>query len=271
MGILQNGLPYLTQSGLSKAIGIGQSTLSKITKEWREAHSDPVMPRSDSRLGYLKEYLHKERFSEPELYIEVEVENATHYAYPSVVCMALIEYYAFESHPPNATALKLYRGFARFGFQEFIYKALQYVPEDKWRYFHDRASLNRNSAPNGYFMVFNEISGMIVDLIRANLRVNEFTIPDISVGKLWSDYWKEEGLDSKFGKRLQCEHCYPDYYPQAKSNPQVVWAYPNMALADFRYWFTQTYLPTKFPRYILRKAKVLRGGIEEAKQIAGMY
>lgn len=111
MGILQNGLPYLTQSGLSKAIGIGQSTLSKITKEWREAHSDPVMPRRDSRLGYLKEYLHKERFSEPELYIEVEVENATHYAYPSVVCMALIEYYAFESHPPKCSSPETLPGF----------------------------------------------------------------------------------------------------------------------------------------------------------------
>lgn len=272
MGVMENGITYLTQSGLARAAGVSQPVISAITKEWRNNFSDPVIP-PNSRIGFLKGYLFREGFKSPELYIEIEKNNAPHYAYPDIVCMAVLEYYALESGSSNETALKNYRAFARLGFQEFVYKALQYIPEDKWQHFRDRVSLLRQlgSTPEGHFIDFNEISGMIVDLIVAGLSVNEKTVPDISVGMLWSKYWTQESFDSKYGHRVKCEHIYPDYYPQAKSNPQEVWAYPNGALHEFRHWFRRMYLPTKFPSYILGKAKALKGGSEEAKQIAGMY
>ena len=39
----------------------------------------------------------------------------------------------------------------------------------------------------------------------------------------------------------------------------------------FRNWLRHEYLPTKFPTYILKKAKVLAGGKQEADKIAGIY
>jgi hypothetical protein len=127
------------------------------------------------------------------------------------------------------------------------------------------------SAPDGYWIVFNEISGMIVDLITANLNVNSKTIPDISVGIAWGKHWSDNKLSDSFSDRIKYNHNYPHYYPQADSNPQPAWAYPDSALPKFRKWFRHTYLPTKFPKYILSKAHILPGGQDEALAIGGMY
>jgi len=112
---------------------------------------------------------------------------------------------------------------------------------------------------------------LAVDLINANLTVNDKTLPDISVGLAWGKFWTDNGLEAKFGPRIKYEHNYPDYYPQAASNPQTPWAYPDAALPTFRQWFRHIYLPTKFPRYILGKANILTGGKLEAEQIAAMF
>ncbi|MGK1439224.1 hypothetical protein ACRE81_26505, partial [Klebsiella pneumoniae] len=58
---------------------------------------------------------------------------------------------------------------------------------------------------------------------------------------------------------------------QSLSNPQEANAYPNSALAEFRRWFKNDYLATKFPPYILKKAHLLHGGKDEAIQIGHMY
>ncbi len=185
--------------------------------------------------------------------------------------MAFLEYYAFESKTDGATALENYRKFAAFGLRRFIYDALDYTPGDKWKYHNDRVSLLRNSTPNGHFTIFQEITGLIVDLIAADLTVNHKTVPDISVGMAWAAYWTDNKFEAQFGSRIPYEHSYPNYYPQAASNPQKANAYPDAALPTFRQWFKQIYLLTKFPKYILTKANLLPGGSHEALLIGGMY
>ena len=72
------------------------------------------------------------------------------------------------------------------------------------------------------------------------------------------------------GARIEYEHNYPAYYPQAQSNPQKPWAYPDKALPAFRQWFRHEYLPTKYPKYVLTKQHLL-GGQQKAKEIASLY
>lgn len=269
MGVLQNGIPYLTQTGLSEVAGVARSTVFEVTQEWEAAMKSGVFsPRS--RIGFFHDYLSKNGYAEPHLYIEIIRNGSPYYAYPDIVCMAFLEYFAFEAQRTNAKAVENYRNFARYGFQEFVYKALGYTPPDRWKYHHDRISLLQGSAPDNYFIIFNEVSGMIVDLINADLTVNDKTIPDISVGRCWSDHWTKGKLDDVYGARIKYEHHYPSYYPQSASNPQPAWAYPNEALAEFRRWFRHDYLTTRFPRYILTKAHLL-GGQEKAKQIGNLY
>ncbi|WP_062165776.1 hypothetical protein [Asaia bogorensis] len=268
MGVLENGTPYLTQRGLAGMSGAARSTLQELTLEWETAHQTGIF--GSKRVSWFKDYLAEKAYGEPSLYIEIRKDGSAHYAYPDVVCMAVIEYFAFEAQRTNETALKSFRQLARFGLQSFIYEALGYAPPDKWKYYHDRVSLLVGGAPDGYFIVFNEVGGMIVDLINADVGVNDKTIPDISVGKAWGSYWTKNNLENTYGPRVVFEHNYPSYYPQAASNPQRPWAYPNEALAEFRRWFRHEYLTTRFPKYILTKAHLI-GGQEEAKRIGQIY
>lgn len=269
MGVLENGIPYLTQRGLAAMAGAARSTIQELTTEWQQAQTSGVFPRG--RMQYFKEYLSSKGFDEPQLFIEITKDGSPHYAYPDVVCMAIIEYFAFEAQRTNDTAIKNFRSLARFGLQQFIYEALGYAPEDKWHLFNARVSLLKDSVPIGYFSVFKETTGLMVDLINAGLTVNEHTMPDGSVGGTWGRYWTAGELDRKYGERIQYPHYFPPEYPQSASNPQMAWAYPNEAWAEFQHWLRRIYLTTKYPPYILRKANVLPGGQREAERLAAMY
>lgn len=268
MGVLENGLPYLTQRGLAEMSGAARSTIQELTQEWQSSQESGVF--SSKRMAWFRDYLAPKGYDEPQLFIEIRKDGSPYYAYPDVVCMAVVEYFAFEAQRTNATALTNFRNLARFGLQSFIYTALGYSPPDKWKYHHDRISILHGAPPEDHFIIFNEVSGMIIDLINADLAVNDKTIPDISVGKWWGERWAKMGFDQVYGPRIKYEHNYPAYYPQSASNPQLPWAYPNEALAEFRRAFRHEYLTTRFPRYILTKAHLL-GGQEKAKQIGNLY
>lgn len=269
MGVLDNGIPYLTQRGLSGIVGIARNVIQTITKEWEDHFNDDILGKD--RISFFKQYLNSQGFNEPKLYLESIQNGTAHYAYPDIVCMAFLEFYAFESKAESATAIVNYRRFAAYGLRKFIYDSLQYTPSDKWKYHNDRISILKDSAPAGYFTIFKETTGLVVDLISADLTVNDKTVPDISVGLGWAKYWKDNQLEKKFGDRVVYEHNYPNYYPQALSNPQKPNAYPDAALPLFRQWFRETYLLTKFPKYILSKANLLPGGTQEAIKIGGLY
>lgn len=269
MGVLENGIPYLTQRGLAEMSGAARSTIQELTQEWQEAQASGVFPRG--RITYFKDYLDKNGYNEPQLYIEIRKDGSPHYAYPDIVCMTIIEYFAFEAQRTNEIALQSFRNLARYGLQEFIYKALDYTPEDKWRLFNARVSLLKDSVPVGYFSVFKETTGLMVDLINAGLTVNEHTLPDGSVGGTWGRFWTANDYDNQFGARIKYNHYFPPEFPQSASNPQDAWAYPNEAWAAFQHWLRTIYLPTKYPTYILKKANVLAGGVAEAQRIAAMY
>lgn len=269
MGVLENGIPYLTQRGLTSMVGVARNVIQTITKEWEDHYADPFIGKD--RISYFKQYLFANGYREEKLYIETVQNGTVHFNYPDIVCMAFLEYYAFESKADGSVALENYRKLAALGLRRFIYEALGYTPSDKWKFYHDRISLLKDSAPHGHFTIFQEITGLVVDLITADLTVNHKTIPDISVGQAWGKHWCDYGLEQKYGARVQYEHNYPTYYPQALSNPQKPNAYPDSALPEFRQWFKETYLPTKFPKYILTKANILPGGAPEALAISAMY
>lgn len=269
MGVLENGIPYLTSTGLGRICGTTHSRISEITREWEEHFNDEIITKG--RISFIRDYLFSEGYREPRLYISSRQGARDINAYPEVVCMAILEFYALESTVKNTIALDHYRKLARHGLREFIYAAVGYSVENVWKYHLDRVSILKNKTPHGYFTVFQEIAGMIVDLIEAGLTVNEKTIPDISVGLSWSKFWENSGLGDQKGARKKYEHEYPEYYPQSASNPQPAWAYPDDCLPDFRRWFKEVYLPSKFPIYILKKANLLKGGPDEAVKMIEIF
>lgn len=253
MGVLSDGTPYLTETGLARLCGIDRRVLSRLAAEWIEE-----VPRP--RVQKIKQSLADQGIVLDKPYIPISVLGSTHYAYPEAICMAVLEYYAFDaSQTSNDIATTNYRLLARRSFREFIYTQTGYSPDHAvpavWQQFHDRVSLAYNAVPPGYFSVFKELSDMIVTLIHSGANIGSDFVPDISVGLTWASYWKKENLEEKYGTRKEYIHSFPPYFPQSASNPQKPYCYPDDALPAFRRWMREIYLPTKLPAYLNKKVR----------------
>lgn len=263
MGVLENGIPYLDETGLAKLCGVHRKTLYRIAKEWDENVNS-------KRNNKLKEILKDSNYNMPHLYTQIQNKGLKQNAYGDVVCMAILEYFAFEDEEPRKEALQNHRLLTRVSFRQYIYQKVGYTDTritDKWKYFLDKVDINFDKVPEGFFSIFKEISGLIVSLIRSGVVINDKSVPDISVGQCWAKYWKDNNLDAKYGARQKYEHNYPDYYPQAKSNPQEAYIYPDAALPEFRKWFNREYIENKFPVYLLIKTKQQLISQEDQKKI----
>ncbi|MBL1421444.1 MAG: hypothetical protein COC24_013120 [Alphaproteobacteria bacterium] len=139
MGVLDNGIPFLTQTGLANICGVTRSQIQDISAEWEEHIDDDILTKD--RISYIKEQLFSKGYSEKKLYIETRKNGVVHHAYPDIVCSVVLEYYAFEAKTTRPVAIKNYRNFASFGMQSFIYQALGYKPQDVWDYHRERISI----------------------------------------------------------------------------------------------------------------------------------
>lgn len=252
MGVLENGVPYLSESGLAQMCGIDRKVLNRLAVGW----ADEKLKERGAAINTL---LESAGYFEAGLFLKSELNGSPVNAYTGPVCLALLEYYAFITKEPRHEAVTAFRTLARTTFRVLIYQAVGYSPEqkvlDSWRHFHDRVDMTATSVPMGYFSVFKEIAIMIVPMIRAGIIISDKVVPDISVGRAWSEHWEASGLEQKYGPRTKYDHEYPLYYPQSKSNPQPSYCYPEDALGAFRSWLNKTYLASKFPAYMLGQTK----------------
>jgi hypothetical protein len=253
MGVLSDGTPYLTGRGLARMCGIDQKVIVEMTSHWDDTRLRP-------REIKIKEVLNKQGFSASKPYVAIDAAGTVNHAFPDIVCMAVLEYYAFDAGVHTKEhALKNYRLLARRSFRDFIYTQVGYDPRqlipEVWRQFHDRVSLVYDAVPAGYFSVFKEIADIVVTLINGGAIIGSEFAPDISVGQHWAKYWCDNGFASVYGDRQQYTHNYPQYFPQSASNPQYPYCYPDSALGEFRRWMREVYLPEKFPGYLKSKEK----------------
>jgi len=255
MGVLSDGTPYLTGRGLARMCGVDDALIRRIAQGWNDGRPRETKIRHIlSQLGGVP--------AEP--FIRVMHNGVWHHAYPDTVCMAVLEYYAFDPNSESRDhASYKFRLLARRSFKDFIYGQLGYNPEAavpiQWRQFLDRVTLVHDRVPDGYFCVFKEIAGIVVTLIRHGAKIDHRFVPDISVGNAWAKHWRRESFDEQLGRRITYSHNYPTYFPQASSNPQSAFCYPDAALGEFRRWVREAYLPEKFPDYV--HAKIKDGGL----------
>ena len=254
MGVLSDGTAFLTGRGLARLCGIAHAQIQRLTVDW-------IMGASKQRIDTIKELLRQRGIQAGEKpYITLDQRSGLFFAYPDFVCLAILEYYAFEADSPQPDARKNFRLLAGAALREFIYKEVGYDPTnsvpDAWKHFHDRVSLTYNKLPKGHFGIFKEMADMIVTLGQNGLHIDSKFVPDISVGTLWSKHWTSIGLETQHGERIKWEHNYPDYFPQARSNPQDSWCYPESALGEFRRWLRDVYIGEgKFRKYITGQAE----------------
>lgn len=265
MGVLTDGTPFLTLRGLSRMVGVDIAAIVRITEFWQ---AEPLKPREQK----IRELVRAQGADDTVAFLAVVKNGTIHHAVPAAVCMAILEYYAFDAKTESDQAAKSYRVLARKGFNDYIYSLVGYNPTGSgniaWQQFHDRVTLSYHTVPPGYFSVFKEISDILVTMIRKGANLGNKFIPDISVGQHWSRFWTEESLDVLYGERIKYEHNYPLYFPQAVSNPQSPYCYPDEALGEFRKWVREIYIPRKMPEYL--NTKVRQGQIAAPQAVAAI-
>lgn len=254
MGVMKNGTPYLNQRGLAVLCGVENAHIGYISKQWFD---DPPKPR----VAAIKAIMTKARAPIGAPHVEVVHKGKTHFCYPADVCLAILEYYAFDAGPNcQPQARDNFRILAGSKLRELIYSQVGYDPTgqkrfDKW---HERIALNYQSAPKGFFHVFNEAHTIIYELIIAGANIGEKFVVDISIGQHWSKHWVDKKMSEAYGERARYPHRYPDSHPQANSNPQDSWCYPLDALGYYRNWLQDEYIERgKFKNYL--DGKVSRG------------
>jgi hypothetical protein len=253
MGVLSDGTPFLTQRGLARLCGVQNAHIGTMGSEWNES---PVKPR----IATIRDMLSRRGVFLDMPYIQVKDGERVIYAYPDSVCLAILEYYAFDAGANcKDEARNNFRVLAGKALQDFIYTQVGYSPNAtvpvSWQQFHDRVTLTYHVVPHGYFSIFKEIADIIVTLIRSGAQFGEHFVPDISVGQHWSKHWTENDFDQRYGVRRIYEHNYPSYFPQSKSNPQHPFCYPDAALGEFRRWVREVYLADKFSQYLQAKER----------------
>jgi hypothetical protein len=265
MGVFTDGAPFLTLRGLSRMCGVDIAAIVRMTAAWQDV---PPKPREQK----IKELIRAQGADDSVAFIGFMKNGVIHHAVPAAVCMAVLEYYAFEARGDNAQAAQSFRALARKGFNNYIYALVGYNPNGSpniaWQQFHDRVSLSYHTVPAGYFSIFKEVADMLVTLIRQGAELGSNFVPDISVGTRWAKFWKEQNLEVLYGERRQYDHFYPNYFPQAPSNPQPAQCYPDDALPEFRKWVRTKYLPDYLPTYL--NTKVSQGQIAAPKAAAAI-
>lgn len=248
MGILADGTPYLTTRALARICGQAPSVVYKITREW---DNERLKPRGH-RIATL---LAAQGYEGERLFLDVDLDGKPTQVIPDAVCMAILEYYAFEADSRKRhVALHSYRVLARNSLRRFIYKQVGYDPNAQltggWQTLHERMMLN--PTPSGYFNLLREISSILIPAIQLGLVIGPHTMPDISVGLMWGRYWTERDLDYVYGPRRKHIHRFPEEF--ARKDVEA-WVYPNAALGEFRSWMLAYYVPNFLPRYLHSKAK----------------
>lgn len=251
MGILEDGTPYLTMNALSKLCGLDPSTMWAFTANWDNSDDKP-------RTNFICGVLESQGLPTDSLYSKINRAGKIVHAYPDYVCMAILEYYAFEAKRfDSSIARNNYRKLASYTLRRVIYESLgissgNQIIAQSWQVYQERILLN-DQIPVSHFSVFREMADLLVRLINSQFKLDPYSVPDISVGQHWGKYWSKNNLEQRYGERMQYPHYYPDSFPQSATNPVSAWIYPIQALGEFRLWLMTTYLNEKLEPYLTRK------------------
>jgi len=106
-----------------------------------------------------------------------------------------------------------------------------------------RYMVNRSKVPHTHFSILNELTfNLVAPLEQAGYTLPEAMVPDISQGKIFSNWLRENrGVEPK---------TFPTYdheYPDGRVFPARL--YPNEYLADFKEHFNKVWLPNHAPKY----------------------
>lgn len=226
MGVMDDGTPFLSGAGLSQMCGVVPSVITDLGEFISLGRTKPRGAKIANILSQTPD------FSSDRFFEKIPHNGQIVNAYPEAVCMAVLEYYAFEAGERcTDKAKQISRLLMRKTFRDFVYSLVGYnKPRLSFsdymlsRINHHHA-VSRNPLPDGYFCLFDK---MIELLQRFDLRI-EYTLgeqwydsskgalrflePDISLGRHFSGLFKNEFTEK--------EQAYQEEYNARASNPKI--------------------------------------------------
>lgn len=107
---------------------------------------------------------------------------------------------------------------------------------------------NQSNVPAGHFSVLTEmILALVAPLEAAGYQLPEKLWPDISQGKMFAKYLREE-----FAVETDCLPTYPHDFEDGRLSVRAK-AYPNSYLSAFREHFAEIWLPQRAEAYFLER------------------
>ena len=204
LGILGDGTPFATATGLATLCDVKRATILEFGED---APSIDDKFRAGKIAVLLKQYDFQGNKLFQRLYFKGQEVNA----YSEPVCMAILEYYAFEAGERCTEKAKhIARLLMRKSFRDFVYALVGYkVQQTSFsNYVFDRIlhhhNVDVNPLSDGYFCLFDK---MIELLQKFDLRIDydlreqwydcrkgdkRFLEPDISLGIAFSDLFKSD-------------------------------------------------------------------------------
>lgn len=243
MGVLPDGTAFLSQRGVASICGVQFSVISEFAQEFNLGQSTP-------RVAALRGHLEEAGWFQP-ISTPLQHQSRSIVAYPDKVVIAFLQYYAFNSRTPSRQAARALGLLANKSLRDLVYTALGFEPGvvRAQRAIVERALLN--DVPEDAFSVFTETMELLTKLAREGVDVGPHTVPDISIGQRWADWWMERCLDRKYGPRRKHPHRYPSDHPQAAANDAIeAYVYPLQALGEFRLWLRTHYVGSHLSKYL---------------------
>lgn len=226
MGVMDDGTPFLTGAGLALMCDVTATTISELG----EFISLGVgKPRGVKIANILFENLD---FNGDKFFEKISHDGRIVNAYPELVCMAVLEYYAFEAGERcTDKAKQISRLLMRKTFRDFVYSLVGYnrprltFSDYTLSRINHHHSASQNPLPDGYFCLFDK---MIELLQKFDLRIAytlgeqwydyrkgdmRFLEPDISLGMHFSGLFKNDFFEK--------ECAYQELYNTRASNPKI--------------------------------------------------
>ncbi|HCR2981069.1 TPA: hypothetical protein ON183_005599 [Serratia marcescens] len=237
VGVMSDGTPYLTASSLAFICGSARSNIITLVSDWQNMRHNPrgqaisqIIIRNG---GDPSQSLHK----------EIRVKGTVYHAIPADICMAVLEYFAFDSKSQSDIARDNYRNLATQSLKEFIYKRTGYKATGALPAHLARYTKNRAKIPYTHFSMLNEITlSLIAPLEEAGYTLPDNLIPDISEGRMFCAWLrKNRNVEPKNFPRYKHEYL----------DGRVVDAclYPIEFMDDFRRHFHEEWLAKRAPDY----------------------
>jgi len=254
VGILPDGTPFMSGRELARACGISNSTLvgwGERTPQMGDRH----------RAGKMAELLATYRYGGDRFF--VPIPDGTKFggranvsAYPYQVCMAFLDYYAFEANKEEAR--NSLRVLSEKQLPQFIYEAVREQPQPPLKLQPELQRVQagspfqtrplRGGIPIGYFTV----DQVLAEEQARSLPTSQF--PELyaallsNIEKAWNRYWTIQQLGAELGDRFPM----PQLISHDWARPRQ-YVYPTAALESFSNWLNRQYLPERFPSYLQRK------------------